>query len=138
MDRGGVQAQLLSLTNSLGLNQSVHFLGYRTDVNDIYSCVDAFAFMSFQEGLPVALMEAMASGVPCICSDIRGNRDLIRNGENGWCIKNDLRELEAALLDCYQHPEKAEKFSEICVGEIDNYSVAKVTKSLVDIYQQRS
>jgi len=125
----------LSLTNSLDLNQSVHFLGYRTDVNDIYSCVDVFAFMSFQEGLPVALMEAMASGVPCICSDIRGNSDLIRNGKNGWCIKNDICDLADAIIDCYQNPKKAAKFAEIGVGEIDNYSVEKVTEALADIYR---
>ncbi len=44
---------------------------------------DMFVFMSLQEGLPVALMEAMASGLPVICSKIRGNTDLVCDGVNG-------------------------------------------------------
>ena len=52
-------------------------LGYRTDVRELLWSSDLFVFPSFQEGLPVALMEAMASGLPCVASRIRGNVDLI-------------------------------------------------------------
>jgi glycosyltransferase involved in cell wall biosynthesis len=55
----------------------VLFLGYRKDVPELIGASDLFVFPSLQEGLPVALMEAMAVGVPCVCSRIRGNTDLI-------------------------------------------------------------
>lgn len=52
-------------------------LGYRTDVVELLHASDMFVFPSLQEGLPVALIEAMASGLPCVASKIRGNVDLI-------------------------------------------------------------
>lgn len=52
-------------------------LGFRTDVVDLLHCADLFVFPSLQEGLPVALMEAMAAGLPCVASRIRGNSDLL-------------------------------------------------------------
>lgn len=61
----------------LNLEKQVHLLGFRTDINEICQAADAYVFPSLQEGLPVALMEAMACGLPCVVSDIRGNRDLI-------------------------------------------------------------
>ena len=52
-------------------------MGYRKDVPELIGAADLFVFPSLQEGLPVALMEAMAIGTPCICSRIRGNTDLM-------------------------------------------------------------
>lgn len=74
---GELQDYLLSLSEALGLKDSVHLLGYRTDVDLLYACADLFIFPSKQEGLPVALMEAIASGTPCMGSDIRGNNELL-------------------------------------------------------------
>ena len=53
-------------------------------LDQLLHIVDAYAFPSLQEGLPVALMEAMSVGLPIVCSKIRGNVDLIENGQGGW------------------------------------------------------
>jgi Glycosyltransferase len=58
-------------------NVNLHLLGYRTDIAELLKAADVFCFPSLQEGLPVALMEAMAAGLPIIASKIRGNVDLI-------------------------------------------------------------
>lgn len=71
--------ELIKLSKELNLQEKVEFLGYRQDVKEILKASDIFCFPSKQEGLPVALMEAMASGLPVICSDIRGNKDLIED-----------------------------------------------------------
>jgi len=71
---------LLGLAKELGVSDQVHFLGYREDVAELYAVSDVFFFPSFREGLSVSLMEAMACGLPVVCSRIRGNTDLILQG----------------------------------------------------------
>lgn len=78
---GTRQAHLQGVIDELGLTERVKLLGYRTDVGELYAAADAFVFPSFREGLSVAAMEAMASGLPIACSRIRGNVDLV--DENG-------------------------------------------------------
>ncbi len=81
---GEKRRELLALAETLGLSDRFHLLGYRTDVHRLYGCADVFCFPSFREGLSVALMEAMACGLPCAVSRIRGNVDLIDGG--GQCL----------------------------------------------------
>ena len=77
---GAYREKLEVLSQELGVARCVHLLGYRSDINELYKSSDIFCFPSLREGLPVALMEAMASGLPCLASRIRGNVDLM--GEN--------------------------------------------------------
>ena len=66
---GPLKEQMILRTKELGLEESVMFLGVRTDVNRLLQCFDVFILPSFYEGLPVVLVEAQASGVSCYCSD---------------------------------------------------------------------
>ena len=75
--QGSLDAHLRKLAIKLNVSDCVSFLGYREDMMDIFQISDIFLFPSYQEGLPMALLEAMAYGIPVICSDIRGNRDLM-------------------------------------------------------------
>lgn len=75
--KGILMDSLKQLCTNLGIRDRVIFAGYRTDVLDLYRTADLFLFTSFQEGLPVAIMQAMAAELPIIASDIRGNRDLL-------------------------------------------------------------
>ena len=74
---GALEEHLKRLTKELQAEKQVIFLGYREDIEEIYQIADIFIFPSFQEGLPMALLEAMACGLPVVCSDIRGSRDLM-------------------------------------------------------------
>lgn len=78
--------ELRKLAKQLGVRKQIHLLGYRADVPQLMQASDIFLLPSLREGLNVSLMEAMASGMPCICSDIRGNRDLIKNGIGGYRV----------------------------------------------------
>ena len=75
---GDLKNHLVKVVKDLGLDNRVHFLGHRNDVAQLLQITDLYIFPSFQEGLPVALMEAMASKTPVICSNIRGNNELIK------------------------------------------------------------
>lgn len=90
---GVLDESLKHLAQELDIIDSVSFLGYREDMMDIYQIADAFLFPSFQEGLPMALLEAMAYGLPVICSDIRGSRDLM-----GRTAKEALDFCEGGIL----------------------------------------
>ena len=79
--QGERMEQYKQLIENLRMQDNVHLLGYCNECDRWYKAADAFIFPSFREGLSVSLMEAMASGLPCIVSKIRGNTDLI--DENG-------------------------------------------------------
>lgn len=85
--QGELQAYLTNVTRRFNLEDKVTLLGYRDDVYELYQAADIFMFPSKREGLSVALMEAMASGLPVICSKIRGNTDLITDGKEGFLVK---------------------------------------------------
>lgn len=74
---GKLETYLKELVEGLGISDVVTFLGYRDDMMEVYQTADIFLFPSYQEGLPMALLEAMACGLPVICSDIRGSSDLM-------------------------------------------------------------
>lgn len=82
---GKLYEYLKELSKSLKVN--VVFLGYRNDIAQIYKACDIFVFPSKQEGLPVALMEAIAAGLQIVCSRIRGNTDLIEDGKDGYLVE---------------------------------------------------
>ncbi len=84
---GQLENRLLHLAKNLGIERQVYLLGYRDDVHEICKISDIFAFPSFREGLSVALMEAMAAGLPVVCSNIRGNADLIQTGKGGYLVE---------------------------------------------------
>jgi len=84
--RGSLKQALEEQARQLGLGDRVQFLGYRNDIPDFYAMADIFVFPSFREGLSVSVMEAMASGLPVVCSRIRGNTDMVRQEENGYLI----------------------------------------------------
>lgn len=77
---GGQGEALLSDAAARGLSDRLTLPGYLPDVWTLYAAADVFVFPSLQEGLPVALIEAAAAGLPCVVSDIRGNRDIVRSG----------------------------------------------------------
>ena len=74
---GPLLDDLKRLAAEYGIDDRVIFAGYRTDVADFYNMADIFVFPSYREGLPVALMEAMAAGLVCIASRNRGTDDLL-------------------------------------------------------------
>lgn len=83
---GELSDYLHELAEKLHVSDSISFLGYRKDMMEIFQVADLFLFPSYQEGLPMALLEAMAYGLPVVCSDIRGNSDLM--GESNEQLLN--------------------------------------------------
>jgi len=95
---GEEREYLIQLSRDLGLEDRIHFAGYRSDVERLLQVVDLYVQPSRFEGMPNALLEAMAAGLPIVASEVDGNRDLIKNGFNGWLVPpEDERALALAI-----------------------------------------
>lgn len=134
---GPTQQALQEKAAELSITDRVHLLGYRSDVKELYQAADLFCHPSHREGLSVAVMEAMASGLPVLCSDIRGNRDLVQQGQGGTLVNpRDAKGFEAALVAYQQHQDtlKAQgQFNRAFVKRFDQEEVIRQTRA---IYQQ--
>lgn len=81
-----------------GLDQKVLFLGYRADVSALLGIMDVFCLTSFKEGLPISLIEAMASGLPVVGTAVDGIRDVVIHEKNGFLVRlGDVEGLKKAL-----------------------------------------
>ncbi len=95
---GTIREQLERQVRGLQLVHCVHFLGPRTDVAALLQAADVFVFPSRTEGLPNALLEAMAAACPIVTTDVPGCRDLIMNGQTGLIVPyGDTPSLAAAM-----------------------------------------
>ncbi len=123
---------LLELMKELGVSEQVHLLGYRTDVMEIYRCVDAFVFPSIREGLSVSLMEAMASGLVCIVSNIRGNVDLVDKEGEALFTPYSVDDCSQAIT--YAMCTDVERVSQVNKDHITNFSISNVLAKMNKIY----
>lgn len=81
-----------------GLTDKVMLLGYRSDVPKLLNVLDIFCLTSFKEGLPIGLIEAMASGLPVVGTNVEGIRGVIRPNKNGFIVElNDTEGLKGVL-----------------------------------------
>ncbi|WP_315113920.1 glycosyltransferase family 4 protein [Clostridium intestinale] len=117
------------------LNVRVVFLGFRKDIAEITRAVDIFIFPSLQEGLPVSLMEAMAAGLPVICSKVRGNIDLIKNDKGGYLVEpHNIKGFAEKLEKLTKNSEVCKKFSEYNLQEVRRYDNKAVIKEMQLLY----
>jgi glycosyltransferase involved in cell wall biosynthesis len=72
--------------HSRGLGDALHLLGHREDIAELYGMMDVFVLPSHREGFPRSPMEASATGVPVVATDIRGCRETVVEGENGFLV----------------------------------------------------
>ncbi|MDO5400293.1 MAG: glycosyltransferase family 4 protein [Eubacteriales bacterium] len=132
--RGEARDRLESAAHELGIESHVHFLGYRTDVAALYKACDLFAFVPFQEGLPVALMEAMCCGLPVFCTDIRGNADLIDDGVSGLFTDNNPRAVADTILKLYRDPALRSRCAAAAAEKVLNFTDETVHERMREIY----
>ena len=132
--RGENEQNLRQEAEELGISDHVVFLGYRHDVPDLLRCSDLFAFMSFREGLPVALMEAMSSGMSIVCSRIRGNTDLIEDGADGCIADNTPEAVSKAILELYRDPQKRQRYGAAAAEKVKQFDAENVHRIMKEIY----
>lgn len=132
---GSACKELENLAVRLGLTDKVSLLGYRRDIAEICKAADVFVFPSKQEGLPVALMEAMASGLPIVCSDIRGNRDLIDEGKGGYLVNVSDVAAYAETIEKLMTDEDIKRFAVYNRHKLQKFSVGEVETIMRQVYK---
>lgn len=133
---GDQKENLLNLAKEVGVENQFHLLGYRTDALKLYRAADIFVFPSFREGLSVSMMEAMASGLPIICSNIRGNVDLVENDMGGYhFIPLDVETLTNLIALLIDDDSKRKEMGKANGGAIKTFSIDNVLNIMEEIYK---
>ena len=131
--QGELKDYLQNLAKELGVENQVKLLGFRNDVLELCKVADIYIFPSHQEGLSVALMEAIAADATVICSRIRGNSDLIRDESLLFNVQNILE-----VCECITCSFQRDVFccSEGRYTEIEQYHIANINKLMVREYNE--
>lgn len=105
---GELAGEIRSQVEAAGIGDRVRFLGSRRDIPEILAASDSFVLPSLWEGLPVALVEAMASRLPVIATAVSGTRQVVIDGETGWVVPpGDPQALTDAVAQLLSNPARA-------------------------------
>jgi glycosyltransferase involved in cell wall biosynthesis len=134
---GVLRENLLQQTREAGLEDRVHFLGVRTDLPDLYATMSVYAHPAYFEGMPNAVMEAMAAGVPVVATAVDGTRELIRDGETGWLVPaGDAAALAERLALVLGDPGTADAVGSSGAAFVrENFSVERMVAAFESVYR---
>ena len=132
---GALLPKMKDFVEECGLSDRVHFLGYRGDIPEIYKVADVCCLPSIHEGLPVALMEGMATGLPCITSCIRGSTDLIGSDSGFLVDPQDTDGFAKAITALMNDHLLCKKMGEINKERARQYSVNTIVQTMKSIYE---
>lgn len=134
---GGLEDTLREMAKDKGVN--LHLLGYYDNVPELMSIADVFVHLSFREGLPVALMEAMAAGLPVIASNIRGVQDLIDDGKGGYLVKlSVMSEIVYTIKKISKTSSVWKKMGKYNIRVIQDFDREKVLETMKKEYKEFS
>jgi glycosyltransferase involved in cell wall biosynthesis len=106
--RGSREEELKAFAMELGIAEKVLFIGLRLDLPEIYQLFNVFLLSSFTEGISITLLEAMASGIPPVVTDVGGNPEVVVDGETGFLVPlDDDRLMADRVITLLENPEKA-------------------------------
>jgi len=132
--QGKLYRRLLKHARRLGMENRLRMPGYVEDVKAACQAADIFVFPSVREGMPVALMEAMASGLPCVASDIRGNRELV--GADMRFGLDEPEKLKMLLRQFIKNPGLCRKCGLENQRRIQIYDTVFVQAAMESIYRR--
>lgn len=123
-----------ALIQKLNLEQNVYLLGYRRDIPDILSACDIGVSASGREGLPLNLIEEMASGLPIVASVNRGHLEIVEEGKGGFlCCENTPEEYANILLRLCCDLQLRKQFGDYNLNACKKFDISIVKDELMDI-----
>lgn len=135
--KGPLKEHLEALSAELGIADRVLFLGFRTDVYELYYAADISAFPSKIEGLGLAGVEAMAAGVPLVSSNVHGILDYVIDGKTGYAVPpSDVDGFAEAIERLANDPDLREGMRENCLNAVAPFELSNALNVMWDIYRE--
>lgn len=132
---GVILEDIKSYIKEKNLQDNIYMLGFRTDIEELIVSCDIGILMSYREGLPRNIMELMACKKPVIGTNIRGIRDLVIDGVNGYLVEvGDSVSTSEKIESIYNDKQLLQDMSENSYEFIQNYDVDKVVGDLQEVY----
>lgn len=104
---GPLESELVKKAQSLGLGSRVRFTGHVENVRSYMEAADLAVLSSDKEGLPLSLVEAMACGLPCVVTDVGGNREVVQHGKTGLIVEaGSPKQLAEGIAYLVDHAEE--------------------------------
>ena len=122
------------MSQDLGVNQQVHFAGFRTHVAQLYKIADVNVFPSIREGFGLAAIEGMAAGLPLVCSDNRGTREFAEDGKNA-IISNTVDDYKSAFSKLYVNYQNVmTRLKENGTMKVQQFSIDTINQLMEKVY----
>ena len=129
---------LVALAEKLGLKHRLRFLGFRSDVPSVLADLDVFVLPSTSEGLPLVVLEAMASALPVVATRSGGTEETVEEGRTGFLVPvADAEAIAARVIDVLENPRRAVQLGEearrICK---QNFSIRAMVSNYERVYEE--
>ncbi len=133
---GTIKNELEIKVRNLNLENYIKFLGSRSDIPDILLKSDCFVLPSKWEGLSIALLEAIASGIPVVATNVGSNYEIIEDGKNGFLVdKENPAQFADALFKVLSNSELRRKFSSYSRDKVNEFNIKHTSEKYISMYQ---
>lgn len=129
-------AQYKQLAEDLGVSKRVIFAGGRSDLPEIYPAADAFVLPTLYETFALVCLEAMASGLPVLASPVGGIEDYLHDGQNGFHIRHDARDVAKKLDLILSDAELHARIRQTGIATAANYSWEKIANQYLNLFAE--
>jgi glycosyltransferase involved in cell wall biosynthesis len=132
---GPKKEENIKLANKLGLERNIFFLGYIPDIRWFYSIIDCFVIPSHWEPFGIVALEAHATGVPVISSNVEGLNEVVLDAKTGFLFEpKNQKDLAKKIELLYNNEDLRKKIIENGLRSVENYSLEKYLMTLESIY----
>jgi glycosyltransferase involved in cell wall biosynthesis len=133
--QGPLEAETRRLAGQLGLDQTVVFAGFRTDATRLMAGFDAFALSSTYEGLPIALIEAMAVGCPAVVTRVGGTPEVVTDGVHGFLVPpRDPAALAAGLTRLLGDRALRDGLGQAAAARAQDFDIRTAVRRMEQVY----
>jgi L-malate glycosyltransferase len=135
---GSIRPDLMTQARDLGISEHIVFLGHREDTNLLLQALDIFVLPSLSEGIPMALLEAMAASRAVVASRVGGVPEIVEDGVEGFLVEpTDVNGLTERCLRLIQSPDMAHKMGQTAKARVErDFSAENMAHRVVALYKE--